>query len=83
MLKDHLRPNEEPKDLAYWMVVSMNIAVWLTLILLPIGALVFIANQIIQATSGSIETNMALRFLNLLTLLSIPAGLVSYILYLS
>ena len=34
-LKAHLRPSDEPHDLAYWMVLAVNVSVWLFLMMLP------------------------------------------------
>ena len=47
-LKAHLRPSDEPRDLAFWMVRVMVISVWFTLLMLPLGAIVFIGPPIVD-----------------------------------
>ena len=46
-MKANLRASEEPRDLAFWMVRAMGISVWLTLLMLPFGVLVFIGPPVV------------------------------------
>ena len=63
MLKEHMRPNKEPKDLPFWMVLGMCIAVWAFLMLLPIEAIVAIASQFNGIFGGTHIVETLLIFL--------------------
>ncbi len=44
-LKAHLRPSDEDKDLAYWMVLVMNLAAWGIIMLVFLGALLYVLER--------------------------------------
>ena len=64
-MKAHLRPNEEPHDLAYWMVLAMNFSVWLTLMMLPFLAVAGVSVGLIKALPGSVSLDTAAGYLYL------------------
>lgn len=68
MLKSHLRESDEPRDLTFYMTMTLSVAAWFFIVtmafLSPLGIGLFIAKQILDATSGPIETNTALQFLS-------------------
>ena len=58
MLRYHLRPNDEPKDLAYFMAVAMILSGWSFVLLLPVGALYLVLRDVI---TGSVDINTLIR----------------------
>ena len=43
-MKAHLRPSDEPRDLAFHMVLMMNLAIWAFFTLLPFGTVLVLLN---------------------------------------
>ena len=70
-LKAHLRPSEEPRDLAYWMVMVLNLAAWVLVAAGAIAAVLYIINNF---TDGPVSRDTALDYL--LLLIAFPFGFI-------
>ncbi len=68
-MKAHLRPSEEPRDLAYWMVMVLNLAAWV--VAGAIAAVLYIINNF---TDGPVSRDTALDYL--LLLMAFPFGFI-------
>ena len=44
-LKAHLRDSDEPRDVAFFMVLVMNLSIWAFLTLMPFGAVLFLIHN--------------------------------------
>ena len=69
MIKDSLRESDEPRDLAFWMIRAMTLAVWLFLITLGIGTPILIAVQVIGVLRGSLDVSLAVTGLYLVLII--------------